>query len=37
MKVLNMLVGLESRVEALTKHKEELRQEMAIYKTVLSA
>ena len=37
MKVLNMLARLELRVEALTKHKEELRQEVAIYKTTLSA
>ena len=36
MKVLEMLASLESRVEVLTKHKEELRQEVAIYKTTLS-
>ena len=36
-KVLSMLASLESRVEVLTKHEEELRQEMAIYKTALSA
>ena len=32
-----MLSSLESRVEVLTKHKEKLRQEVAIYKTALSA
>ena len=37
MKVLDMLASLESRVEVLTKHEEELRQEVAIYKTTLSA
>ena len=37
MKVLEMLASLESRVEVLTKHEEELRQEVAIYKTTLSA
>ena len=37
MKVLDMLSSLESRVEVLTKHEEELRQEVAIYKTVLYA
>ena len=37
MKVLDMLANLESRVEVLTKHEEELRQEVAIYKTALSA
>ena len=36
-KVLSMLASLESRVEVLTKHEEELRQEVAIYKTALSA
>ena len=36
-KVLDMLASLESRVEVLTKHEEELRQEVAIYKTTLSA
>ena len=36
-RVLDMLASLESRVEVLTKHEEELRQEMAIYKTTLSA
>ena len=36
-KVLSMLAGLESRVEVLTKHEEKLRQEVAIYKTALSA
>ena len=36
MKVLDMLASLESRVEVLTKHEEELRQEVAIYKTALS-
>ena len=37
MKVLNMLTSLESRVEVLTMHEEELRQEMTIYKTTISA
>ena len=37
MKVLNMLARLESRVEALTKHEDELRQEVTIYKKTLSA
>ena len=37
MKVIDMLSSLESRVEALTKHEEELRQEVAIYKTALFA
>ena len=37
MKVIEMLSSLESRVEILTKHEEELRQEVAIYKTTLSA
>ena len=32
-----MLASFESRVEVLTKHKEKLRQEVAIYKTTLSA
>ena len=36
-KVLNMLASLGSRVEVLTKHEEKLRQEVAIYKTALSA
>ena len=36
-RVLSMLASLESRVEVLTKHEEKLRQEMAIYKTALSA
>ena len=36
-RVLNMLSSLESRVEVLTKHEEKLRQEVAIYKTALSA
>ena len=36
-KVLSVLASLESRVEVLTKHQEELRQEVAIYKTTLSA
>ena len=35
--VLSVLSSLESRVEVLTKHEEELRQEMAIYKIALSA
>ena len=35
--VLSMLASLESRVEVLTKHKEKLRQEVAIYKTTLLA
>ena len=35
MKVLDMLASLESRVEVLKKHEEELRQEVAIYKTAL--
>ena len=37
MKVIDMLSSLESRVEVLTKHEEELRQEVAIYNTALSA
>ena len=37
MKVIDMLSSLESRVEVLTKHEEELRQEVAIYKMALSA
>ena len=37
MKVVGMLSSLESRVEVLTKHEEELRQEVAIYKMALSA
>ena len=37
MRVLDMLTNLESRVEVLTKHEEELRQKEAIYKTALSA
>ena len=37
MKVLDILSSLESRVEVLNKHEEELRQEVAIYKTALSA
>ena len=36
MKVIDMLSSLESRVEVLIKHEEELRQEVAIYKTALS-
>ena len=32
-----MLASLESWVEVLTKHEEKLRQEVAIYKTALSA
>ena len=32
-----MLASLESRVEVLTKHEEKLSQEVAIYKTALSA
>ena len=36
-RVLSMLASLESRVEVLTKHEEKLRQEVAIYKTELSA
>ena len=36
-RVLSMLSSLESRVEVLTKHKEKLWQEVAIYKTALSA
>ena len=36
-KVLSVLANLESRVEVLTKHEEELRQEVAIYKTTLLA
>ena len=32
-----MLASLDSRVEVLTKHEEKLRQEVAIYKTALSA
>ena len=37
MKVVDMISSLESRVEVLTKHEEELRQEVAIYKMALSA
>ena len=37
MKVVDMLSNLEIRVEVLTKHEEELRQEVAIYKTAMSA
>ena len=36
-RVLSMLASLESRAEVLTKHKEKLRQEVAIYKTALLA
>ena len=36
-RVLSMLASLESRVEVLTKHKENMRQEVAIYKTTMSA
>ena len=36
-RVLSMLASLESRVEVLTKQKEKLRQEVAIYNTALSA
>ena len=36
-RVLTMLASLESRVEVLTKNKEKLRQEVAIYKTTLLA
>ena len=36
-RVLSMLSSLKSRVEVLTKHEEELRQEVAIYKITLSA
>ena len=36
-RVLSMLASLELRVEVLTKHEEKLRQEVAIYKTGLSA
>ena len=36
-RVLSMLASLESRVEVLIKHEEKLRQEVAIYKTTLSA
>ena len=36
-RVLSMLTSLESRVEVLTKHKQKLRQEVAIYKTSLLA
>ena len=35
--VLSMFASLKSRVEVLTKHKEKLRQEVAIYKTALLA
>ena len=35
-KVLSVLANLESRVEVLTKNEEELRQEVAIYKSALS-
>ena len=37
MRVLDMLASLESRVEVLTKHEEELRQKVAIYEAALSA
>ena len=37
MKIIDMLSSLESMVEVFTKHEEELRQEVAIYKTTLSA
>ena len=37
MKVIDMLSSLESRVEVLTKHEKELRQEVAIYKMALLA
>ena len=37
MKALDILVSLESRVEVLTKHEEELRQKVAIYEAALSA
>ena len=37
MKVIDMLSSLESRVEVLTKHEEELRQEVTIYNTALSS
>ena len=36
-RVLSMLASLDSRVEVLTKHEQKLRQEVAIYKTALSA
>ena len=36
-RVLSVLTSLELRVEVLTKHEEDLRQEVAIYKTTLSA
>ena len=36
-RVLSMLASLKSRVEVPTKHEEKLRQEVAIYKTTLSA
>ena len=36
-RVLSMLASLESRVEVLTKHKEKMSQEVAIYKTTLLA
>ena len=36
-RVLSMLASLESRVDVLTKQEEKLRQEVAIYKTALSA
>ena len=36
-RLLSMFASLESRVEVLTKHEEKLRQEVAIYKTSLSA
>ena len=37
MKVIDMLSSLESRVGVLTKHEEELRQEVTIYNTTLSS
>ena len=37
MRVLDMLASLESRVEVLTKHEEELRKKVAIYEAALSA
>ena len=35
-KILSVLASLESRMEVLTKHEEELRKEVPIYKTTLS-
>ena len=36
-RVLSMLASLESRVEVLTKHEEKLRQEVAIYDSIVGS